>query len=536
MPGCRIALTISGAIALGAYEGGALAALLVGVQRLLREPEPPVRIDVVAGASAGSITGLLATRALLNGYDPVHLMEEAWVRRPQLETLLRDAGNDAPLSVKALEDMAAELLDPPAAHRVDVQQQVPIAVHMTLANLQGLHYRIPASGKPGRPPLPASTYIDWGRFTFHPGDPVSAYTEPPGAAAVTVALASGANAIGFPPKLLNRRLRADRQDPEDYDDHAITNVPADGLLWYTDGGTIDNEPVGRTLELVHRVDRGTEPWAARREDEERMMLLVHPHPTAPAGRSAWAGPRQPGWVQTLLRALKLQTSQSLFADLREVSRTNSRLRWSNELCEAVSHQLSSLTPDQAAEWSQALGELLERIDADKRRIRAQAGRKPGVTVERHEDSPAVLFNELVEVVTGLGGKSVVSVEEITPEILLDDAQVPGGKPVTVEDLLSGEFLAHFGGFLHEPLRRSDFDLGYRSTLQWMEQGLAGTGTSGLSPDHVAMALEAATDRYRPGPLVARPGPPDLPWRARLAVARVLGRVARVAVVERLGRR
>jgi len=45
----RIGLTISGAVSLGAYEGGALAALLVAVQ----EMQGAVVVDAITGASAG---------------------------------------------------------------------------------------------------------------------------------------------------------------------------------------------------------------------------------------------------------------------------------------------------------------------------------------------------------------------------------------------------------------------------------------------------------------------------------------------------
>ena len=53
----RIALTISGAVALGAYEGGALAALLCAIRGLCQGDDPAVRIDAIGGSSAGSITG-----------------------------------------------------------------------------------------------------------------------------------------------------------------------------------------------------------------------------------------------------------------------------------------------------------------------------------------------------------------------------------------------------------------------------------------------------------------------------------------------
>jgi predicted acylesterase/phospholipase RssA len=52
----RLSLTIPGAVSLGAYEGGALAALILAARTL---GEENVLIDTIASASAGSITALL---------------------------------------------------------------------------------------------------------------------------------------------------------------------------------------------------------------------------------------------------------------------------------------------------------------------------------------------------------------------------------------------------------------------------------------------------------------------------------------------
>lgn len=134
----RVALTISGAVSLGAYEGGALAALLLAVQALAAEPVQPMRIDAIGGASAGSITGMLAARCLLDGLDPVHVMSESWVRRDSL-TEMATSDAHAPLSIESLRKAAVELLDPPAAFRGRPQQSVPVTIHMALGCLRGLN-------------------------------------------------------------------------------------------------------------------------------------------------------------------------------------------------------------------------------------------------------------------------------------------------------------------------------------------------------------------------------------------------------------
>jgi predicted acylesterase/phospholipase RssA len=103
MPKLRIGLTISGAVSLGAYEGGALAALLLAVQRM----QGAVVIDAITGASAGAMTAVLAARCLLRGIDPVEAMKQAWVDLPSLRRLAsRDLGS--PLSGQVLQEVADE--------------------------------------------------------------------------------------------------------------------------------------------------------------------------------------------------------------------------------------------------------------------------------------------------------------------------------------------------------------------------------------------------------------------------------------------
>ena len=62
----RIGLTISGAVSLGAYEGGALAALLLAVQRM----QGAVVVDAITGASAAGRAGVLPARGPPRGADP----------------------------------------------------------------------------------------------------------------------------------------------------------------------------------------------------------------------------------------------------------------------------------------------------------------------------------------------------------------------------------------------------------------------------------------------------------------------------------
>jgi len=163
-----IALTVSGAVALGAYEGGVLAALIAGLRPLYRGDDPRVRIDVIGGASAGSIAGLLAARCITEGIDPIDVMREAWVVRDGLSDLMKGA-KGSPLTAESLHDVAAELLRMPG----DAAQRQGKSVHLTMAlgALRGLEYDIKSKGF-STSPINASTYLDWKNVEVSPGQPL----------------------------------------------------------------------------------------------------------------------------------------------------------------------------------------------------------------------------------------------------------------------------------------------------------------------------------------------------------------------------
>jgi predicted acylesterase/phospholipase RssA len=511
----RIALTISGAVSLGAYEGGALAALLVAVQELCREPDPPIRIDAIAGASAGSITALLAARALLEGYDPIHVMMESWVRQDSLAALQTD-DDHAPLSVEAIRRNAVQLLLPPDERRGRGAQTSPIRLHMAMACLRGLSYQI---GRLEGKPIEASTYLDWGTFTLDPGMAIEKLLQPDGASVLDFALASGANALGFPPRKVNRRVR-----PEDLAmlrSGKVRNLSASdwsGWLWYTDGGTIDNEPLGRAFDIANEIDLDGKGL--------RLHLLIHPHPAAPLYDASWTQPDiRPKWVTTLARSEKIQRTQSIYEDLRRAEKTNSRIEWKTLL----ETELRSLADECPGPWTDRLRGVLAKIKGQKARIDrkdANAIVAPSLEIEGAPDVDELL-RELLNLVTGLSGKDRVRLDVVSPLIL------PGAPWLPVEQLLAGEFLAHFGGFLNERLRLNDFALGYRSVREWL-RGLEDLKVAPRLAEHARAAVDGRYDSSwdtHAGSATLRSLPLSDRWRFVRVAAHTLG----VALRELLSR-
>lgn len=442
----RLALTIPGAVSLGAYEGGALSALIIALQAL---GEECIALDTISAASAGSMTAVLAARALLGGADPVYFMEHAWVTDVSLRAL-RERRHDAPLSQRAVQRIAERLLGPSAAPRPVVAPipKTPIKISLSLTSLAGLQYLIPQGDSP---PIPAVTYLDFFTRTLSSASTPKEFGE-----CATASIASGANALGFLPLKVNRKA-----DSAAYEERNLQWLPDDGEVWYTDGGTVDNEPLGRTIDLVPT----TGP------DQRRLFVLIHPDgPDAPA--KGFAGSvRSLAWAKTGLRALAVDLSQSVYDDLRRLEHMNDRLQLADHVRAAVETALpraaaaAGLAPNQLAAFEAALHQDLLAELAHIHKTRGDRARRfhPRAAAPR-TDSATDTLDAVIRAATGLDGRTPAEVEVISPLLGLAPGQ-------TVDGLLAGRFFNKFGGFLEQAFRASDFNLGYRNMAYWVEHSL-----------------------------------------------------------------
>ena len=516
MPQLRIALTVPGAVSLGAYEGGALAALLVATQTINRQDGEAVRIDAIAGASAGSITGALAARALLEGLDPIDVMYGLWVEAPQIERML-GRKHGAPLDVGALRAYALGVLELPS--RDDVAQRTNVKLHMALGALRGLEYEL---GRVGGPPLRATTYLDWAELELEHGDPAERYVEPVKRSTGSYAEASGANAFAFPPVGADRSEFADR-----YRKAHVTNFPDSGWLWYTDGGTLDNQPLGRALEMTNGLDGEPGP------EFRRLHLLINPAPESPPGssdRDRWSDSgRQPEWTETGIRALALLRAQSVYEDLKQVEKTNSRVEWLEQVQEVL---IALLEPSeegaQPPDPGAALSRLVEDLEQRKKDLfepttEASRDQEP----KAPQSQTAIALRRALGLATGLAGKTRVEVEMVSPLLL---PEVASGKR-RAHEVLAGDFLGHFGGFLEERYRSNDFAAGYQSMLAWLGADGRALAAHGVAPELAAAGFEAARAATRSDWSVPIPDPTPrtLSWGERRRLLRVAWAAATTAL-------
>ena len=465
----QLALTLPGGVALGAFEAGALAALVVAVGDLCEGDEPQACVDLIGASSAGALTSVLVARALLDGLDPVDLLRRAWVEEASLPALLQAASGRAPLSGESLRRLAGTFLHTPGKP-TGRRQSVPITVSVALTNLRGLAYRTTAGA------APIVTYLDWGDFTAIPGPGGVRFETPSGAPMIELVLASAANPVGFLPRLLTRSP-----------DEAVENFPETKAFWYADGSLLKRKPLGRTMRLAR----------ARADAGRRVHLVLEPLPVAVSHGRSWADPATPPtWIATLRRSVQIMDAQSILDDVRESHEVNER-------CRAV----------------EVLARHLEGLDEHSREeVRAALGR----AVAELGGAPTGDIADALARAAGVVSRREVPIELISPGLV-------GGA-------VAGDFLFRFGGLLDPALRQSDFDLGYSSALAWLDERRL--ERYGLPADAADKASRAAYEAYRPGDTRRAGGSRmrSLPWRGRLAAARLVARMGYVAARDTLVRR
>jgi hypothetical protein len=438
----RIGLTISGAISLGAYEAGALAVLLIAAQE---RPDALV-IDAVSGASAGAMTGLLAAHTLIAGRDPVDVMVRSWVDLPDIDNL-KTHDLAAPLSTEAVERFGADVLFADEHGQPHAPPQTsPIAASFSLTSLGGLGYKVVQG--PDRPAVDSVTHLDRWFDVLSPDSDPEVWRR-----ALEAALVSGANAIGFPPRLYEHT----GAELALMEANGVSPLP-DGPAWYTDGGTVDDESFGRLIDILPPHE---EVEAA---GDARVVVLVHPTPTGLPEASLWTSAEiRPGWLRTAVQAQGVQRSQSLLDDLQSVAKTNQRVAWLDLASAAVAEAIEdTVDHDQLQQIRDSVAGAFDTIAHQQAGIRAAVGRAEEPPAEAPPDLRH-LVEQLMGRATGLADKQNVTVEVVSPA--LDES----GEPAS--DLLAGEGLGHFFGFTAKELRQSDFNLGWKHMTTWVRDVL-----------------------------------------------------------------
>jgi len=473
MPTKYLAITIAGAVSLGSYEAGAMYEILDAIRQHNEHPDTTaegdyIRIDVITGASAGGMTAaILAQKLLLQkstfvGPDGAsspyeNPLYDAWVNTITLAKLVDTSDKSIPEGDPATLSLFSSNLIERIAHDTLLQQdssgQVPqlggmhnavdsargISLGLALTNINGLNYQRRMFDQT---PFLYTDFSDQLIRSLGVGDrTLGTWTE-----IAEAAVGCGAFPFAFRTKDLDRP-RADFSDtldpwPGDPDSHVFT---------YTDGGVLQNQPLGIAKNLVDKHDNhlGT---------EQRFYLFVSP--------SSMKGVQNLSLSEanvTLLsigkRLIETYLGQAIYRDWIQAQDVNAQVLLLDARAAQLAAALKSkeLDPGTLSRAAQhVLGLMYSTAPSDARRKK-----------ETEADALARLAQQYTAEVTSLGGPSSAEGTALLRGILtLEMSANLGARDrmriygiVTEDGKLAAAGIFAFVGFFDQAFRDHDYDWG-----------------------------------------------------------------------------
>ncbi|MFZ5826900.1 MAG: patatin-like phospholipase family protein [Bacillota bacterium] len=313
----RLVLVLSGAVALGSFEAGVVYELLRAVKA-----GAPLTVDVIAGASAGSLVGAVAAKSLVSGVPFEHTfprwgeytlehLARGYESTDQAEREQKNLDRGI-LSTRAVRRIVEENLVADPVQR-DFQPTYPasrLCLTMTVTNLDGL------------PPIHGlnleNRFAESVTFRFTPPDP-HRLKESPYPPAVwrrvgQVAQASAAFPGAFDPITLPwaERIWIPGQLEEIWENDLLlerlhqTDPDIQRRMLYNDGGILDNQPAERAIADLPWVTGGPDEPGLESlvYDPKRCVLFIEPEPPA-SSPEAIRAERRRTWFDLTTRSASL---------------------------------------------------------------------------------------------------------------------------------------------------------------------------------------------------------------------------------------
>lgn len=463
----RLAITIAGAVSLGSYEAGVLYEVLDAIHQHNVTPGTPdeerIEVDVLTGASSGGMTAAIVAQKMLYAanefrgpYD--NPLYNVWVKQIDLKGLLNTMDNGAPESESALrsifssnmvERIAGEMLTErykaeklPAAitHMAAAKS---ISLGMTLTNLNGVDY--------GYDMQPSGKFI----FTRHE-DQLTRVLSVGGTDNKEIweeirdaAVASGAYPLAFRAKEMDRR----RADYTHSNLEPWTDDPS--RFTYTDGGVLQNEPLGMAKNLVNAIDQH---W----HNNSRFYMFVSPHGKNSSADSSFCEVNA-DYFHMMKRMAKVLLGQSEFQDWVSAVEMNEQIALLDARAAEIAEKLRT-GELKSASLKRTSDSLLKVLFKQPKRIGSRRVAKIGT--ETLSDARLRIEHQYKDEIEMLG-PGTFSAEAFRDTVLAFETAANLGERdymriygVSVsEELLAGAELSAFLGFFDERYRVHDYDRG-----------------------------------------------------------------------------
>ena len=448
----RLAIVISGAVSLGAYEAGVLYEILRGIENHNTDPatsaDERIVIDVLSGASAGGMTAAITSHtlmfnagALAKPYD--NSFYNPWVRDIDLLPLLKLGEDENPafsmLSSSLIESMSRTYLGAPTTAHASRSIGRELRLGLAMSNLNGVDYGVKQQD---------GEVFEYTRFQ---DEFIRKLDLDSRGAELWVPIRKAAVACGAFPFAFRVQELA-RQRAEYGPNFIDTGRPLQ--FAYADGGIFQNEPLGLAKRLVNEVDNHLDV-------ESRFYLYVSPD-TKSSQVTADFNAEKATMLKTLGQLIHSVFAQGRFQDWIQTEAINSEVGLFNRRAAQLKDVLISgaVKREQLEPAANALLPLLvpdaqQRAD-DLARLKSQFAEEYG-QLASHFAGPEVgdvwLAAILVlEASASLRNRDTMTIYTIT------------AKP----EETGGELLFSFADFFEEKMRRYDYDLGRMKAQDWLK--------------------------------------------------------------------
>ena len=475
MPVKYLAITIAGAVSLGSYEAGATYEILDAIRQHNEHPETMakgdfIRIDVLTGASAGGMTASIMAQKLLfaknefvgpDGKSPSpydNPLYNTWVQGIDLQRLLDTVdkpfpGGD-PATLSFLSSNLIERIAQNTLAQTDSTGLIPlnggahnaidpargIRLGLALTNINGVNYQYTMFGGD---PFCYTDFSDQILRLF----PVNDRSLTPWKEISEAAVACGAFPIAFRTKNL-QRIVADYQ-PSD----TLVPFPTNPYTFtYTDGGVLQNQPLGMAKNLVDENDNHL-------ENDNRFYLFVSPSPMG-GKQNLGLSEANANMIQVAKRLFDVYTGQSTFRDWIQAQTVNQQVELLDQRATGLAHALEhdQVDPSVLTEASQQILTLLYGTGAAGE-SQAQALARLSVQYAKEIGNPGA--------VDGLGGTGSAKANAFLYAILAFEKAASLGEKdrmqiygiVTKDGFLTGAGVFAFLGFFDIRYRDHDYDWG-----------------------------------------------------------------------------
>lgn len=465
-----LAITIAGAVSLGSYESGAMYELLDAIAQHNADPTTKkigdyVKIDVITGASAGGMTGAILTQRLLfqrkdfvGPYD--NPLYNTWVLGVDIRNLVdydsQDVkeGGDSPPDLSLLSSAFIARVAQREIKTTDDTGLIPVRggphaavdasrgiyLGLALTNINGLDF--------------TKNLISGGEFLFTDFSDqmlrkvaVTDRARAPWSEIADAAVASGSFPFAFHTREL-LRSKADYSGEGNLQWPGADPFPFD----YTDGGALQNQPLGLARKLVAEIEESL------KDPETRVYFLVSPNPLKSSRDDSYTeGSTTVGAL--LIRLISLYMAQATFQDWLTAEEVNDQIVEFRRRIIQLAHAIRDGKIDQVSlkgimnAWSAPIvipgisgQDLSKRRKQVRRRYQfeiAELGVVNGSTVDAFVDIVVAL-----ESAARLSDRDLMTIYGV----------------ICQSSNTAGAGLWAFVGFLDQKFRKHDYDLG-RTKMQ-----------------------------------------------------------------------